>query len=87
MFDLVQRLRDERISAPPEHPVHPNLCDEAADEIERLQIECGTMYCRKCYNARLKEAEQLSGNSGELNEPEKRPMYMYYCFAPWEEKP
>ena len=46
-------------------------------EIERLRKE----------NARLKEAEQLSGNSGELNEPEKRPMYMYYCFAPWEEKP
>ena len=35
--DLIQRLREHRISAPPEHPVHSSICDEAADEIERLR--------------------------------------------------
>ncbi len=36
MTDLAERLRAEKISAPPEHPVHPSICDEAADEIDRL---------------------------------------------------
>lgn len=38
MTDIVERLRTELISAPPEHPVHPSICTEAADEIERLNV-------------------------------------------------
>lgn len=36
MAGLTHRLRILHISAPPEHPVHPAICDEASDEIERL---------------------------------------------------
>ena len=35
--DIVKRLRSYRVCAPPEHPVHPAICDEAADEIVRLE--------------------------------------------------
>lgn len=31
---LVVRLRKELVSAPPEHPVHPAVCDEAADALQ-----------------------------------------------------
>lgn len=34
--DLVSRLRMERVSAPEDHPVHPTICDEAAERIEQL---------------------------------------------------
>ena len=33
---LVERLRQYRVSADPAHPVHPLICDEAADYIELL---------------------------------------------------
>ena len=32
---LVAKLREAQFAAMPEHPVHPAICDEAADEIER----------------------------------------------------
>jgi len=37
--DLVERLRRFSIGTKgaPSHPWHPSLCDEAADEIERLR--------------------------------------------------
>ena len=40
MSDAIsQRLRIYRVSAPPEFPVHPSICDEAADRIETLDNE------------------------------------------------
>ena len=35
--ELVGRLRDFKISADPAYPVHPAICDEAADKIEQFQ--------------------------------------------------
>ncbi len=46
-FDLCTRLRAERVSAPPEHPVHPTICDEAADRIEELQRRCSYLQTTK----------------------------------------
>ena len=48
MSDIVERLRQTKISAPPEHPIHPSICTEAADEIERLEAE------RDAYKTELK---------------------------------
>jgi hypothetical protein len=35
--DIVERLRAYRVATDPSHPLHPKICDEAADEIERLR--------------------------------------------------
>ena len=37
MSDLLHRLKFYRVSAHPDHPVHPAICDEAAERIEQLQ--------------------------------------------------
>ncbi len=36
---LVEDLRAYLVSAPPEHPVHPTICDRAADRIQELETE------------------------------------------------
>lgn len=38
MGDIVSCLKEYRVSADPEHPVHPAICDEAAAEIELLRM-------------------------------------------------
>jgi hypothetical protein len=43
--DIVDRLREYRVSAPPEFPVHPGICDEAAKEIVRLREEIDRRDC------------------------------------------
>ena len=37
-MELVERLKEYRVSAPPEFPVHPLICDGAIDKIERLTL-------------------------------------------------
>lgn len=34
---LAARLREYRVSADVNHPVHPTICDEAADRISELE--------------------------------------------------
>lgn len=41
-MSLIDRLREFKISADPSHPVHPQICDDAADEIWRLMQEIET---------------------------------------------
>ena len=36
LLELVGRLRKYKVSAPPEHPVHPKICDETADFLEKI---------------------------------------------------
>ena len=49
MSELVQRLREFHIATDPAHPLHPKICDEAADEIERLQAyeECAMLIIKQ----------------------------------------
>lgn len=42
---IVARLRAFRIATDPAFPIHPTICDEAADEIERLQAD-NERFCR-----------------------------------------
>lgn len=37
MDSLIKRLRNFPLALERHHPTHPSLCDEAADEIQRLQ--------------------------------------------------
>ena len=34
---LIERLKSYRVSADVNHPVHPTICDEAIQEIKRLE--------------------------------------------------
>ena len=55
---LVDELRCYRVSAPPEHPLHPAVCERAADAIERLRVELSnTTGLRDYWRQRAEKAE------------------------------
>ena len=65
MDDIVQRLRECMISAPYDHPVHPNICIEAADYITTLRQD---IEWRKEQFAVLSESYFKNQNAAKLGD-------------------
>jgi len=63
LLNLVHRLRECKVSAPPEHPVHPKICSEAADFLERTLASLKE-YDEKIasFNERLPDGLTQAGN-------------------------
>jgi len=66
MKALIERLKSYRVSADVNHPVHPTICDEALQEIERLTAINAELLaaCEDTANDLVQCQNQLHGIKG-----------------------